>query len=140
MTAANEQIISAFEELDMSPEQIAEDQDLDLTAVKSTLMQFSSKYRQICKKNPESEFNFSDDEAIRARQVIAQLAQYAEDESLKLRAAMFVLNDKKGRLDAPKALTGLNINVIQMNEHFKKAIEAVNKVKELSNSQVVVEA
>ena len=127
MTAASEQIIYSFEELEMTPEQIAQDQELDVTAVKSVLMQFSTKYRGICRNQPESPLNFTEDEAVRARKVIVELMDFAEDENLRFRAACRVHDDKKGRLDGPKLMNGLNINVLQINERFKRAMEVINK-------------
>lgn len=132
MTAINEQIVSAFEELEMTPEQIAQDQDLDVTAVKSVLLQFSAKYRGVCRANPESPLNFTEDEAVRARKVIVELMDYAEDENLRFRAACRVQDDRKGRLDGPKLMQGLNINVLQINERFKKAMEAVRQTIDVS--------
>lgn len=132
MTAANQQIITAFEELDMTPEEIAAEQDLELLSVKAILMQFSSVYRRQCKK--QDDFNFTDEEEVMARQVIASLARYSDDERVKLRAAIYVRDDKRGRLDVLKNMNGLNINVISFNEQMKKAIAAKNRSKGIVNT------
>ena len=126
MTAINQQIISSFEELGMSPEEIAEDQNLDLVSVKAILMQNSFLYRKKCKKG-EDDFNFSDEELQAANQTIVSLMRYSEDENLKARLARYIRDDKKGRLDVVKSMTGLNINVLAFNEQIKKAMEIVNK-------------
>jgi hypothetical protein len=129
MTAANTQIVTSYEDHDLTPEQIAKDQELDLDAVKATLMQFSAKYRREAKV--DDQLNFSEQGLVAANQVIEQIMQYSEDDNLRLRAAMYIRNDKKGRLDATQ-MRGLNISVIQFNERLIKARqsvqEAVNKV------------
>lgn len=137
MTACNQQIVTAFEQLQMTPEEIAEDQDLDLASVKSILMQSSSQYRKACKT--DDELNFTDDELTRANQVILNIAQYAEDERTRLRAAIYIRDDKKGRLDVVKAMTGLNINVLTFNQHMQEALEAMKRAKTISNAKPVLE-
>ena len=134
MTAGNQQIISAYEELGMTPEQIAEDQELDLFAVKAVLMQFSRMFRVAAGESPK-EIGFNDEQEQAIVDVIANIARgYTDaDERTQLRAAMFLRNDRRGRLDIGKQLNGLNINVINFNEQMKKAIEA----KQRSKSQVV---
>lgn len=127
MTAANTSIVTAYEDLGMSPDEIAADQEYDIAAVKSVLMASSSKYRKACGKDEEC--NFSASEEKRAIEVIAQIAQFSEDDNCRLRAAIFIRQDKRGRLDAVKQMAGLNINVISMNEQMKKALSAIQKSK-----------
>jgi len=134
MTAGSQQIITAYEELGMSAEQIADDQDLDIAAVKAVLMQFSRDFRVAAGQSPK-EIGFNDEQEQAVIDVISNIARgYTEaDERTQLRAAMFLRNDRRGRLDIGKQLTGLNINVISFNEQMRKAIEAKNR----SKSQVV---
>jgi hypothetical protein len=127
MTAANQQIISAYEDLGMTPDEIAQDQDLDVAAVKSVLIQFSTAFRKDVKK--DDALDFTEDQVRRATDVILHLAQYSEDENIRFRAARYIRDDKKGRLDVIKSMTGLNINVLTINEQMKRAIDAVNKSK-----------
>ena len=124
MTAANQTIITLYELEGLSPEQIAEAEGYELAAVKSILMQFSPVYKQKLKVGEEE--GFTDTEEKACRSVIAQIAQYAEDDHVRLRAAMYVRNDKKGRLDIAKAQQGLNINVTMINEGIAQAIERAN--------------
>jgi hypothetical protein len=130
MTAANQQIVVCFEEQGMTPEEIAADQDLEIGAVKAILIQCSSKYRKEI-KNDNGE-HFTDEDLIAANQVIANLMRYAEDERLQARCAMYVRDDKKGRLDAVKQMAGLNVNVMVWNEQMKKALAAVQRSKEVT--------
>lgn len=126
MTAANTQIVVAYEQLGLTPEQIAESQQLELESVKATLMQFSSAYRKAAKQ--DDQLNFSEDELVRANQTIAQIMQYAEDDHLRLRAARYIRDDKKGRLDVTQ-MKGLNINVLQFNTVLQRARERVAAAK-----------
>lgn len=134
MTAANIQIVTAYEQLGLLPEQIAQEYDLDIESIKATLMQFSSAYRKAAKQ--DDQLNFSENELVAANQVIAQIMQYAEDDNLRLRAARYIRDDKKGRLDATQ-MRGLNINVLQFNMTLQKARERIAKAK---NTDIVLEA
>lgn len=138
MTAANTQIVEAFEQLGMQPEEIATDQELDLTSVKAILMQFSSLYRKACAV--KEDLSFTDEEEKMARQVISNIARgYVDDVDprTQLKAAMYIRDDTKGRLDVVKAQVGLNLNVIMFNEQMKKAIAAKNRSKGIVDIQEV---
>lgn len=128
MTAGNQQIVSAFEDLQMTPAEIAEDQDLELSAVHAVLLQFSSVFRKANGKTVAEEF--TDEEHQMARDVIVTTARYSEDERLRLKAAAYIRDDKKGRLDAIKNSFGaVNFNVLSFNEIMRKAVNAKNKAK-----------
>jgi len=129
VTAANQQIITAYEELGLSPEQISEDQELDIVAVKSVLMQGSALYRRACKK--DETLCFDDAQEKLALDVIYQIAagHTEADDNTRLRAAMYIRNDRRNRLDVVKQQAGLNINVIMMQDQMKKAIAAIQRSK-----------
>ena len=112
MSAALTQIKVAYEEHNMAPDAIASEFDLDVVAVKSGLMQVSSKYRKDCGKEDEDDdtLNFSNDQLKEVNQTLFDLAMGAEDEHLRFKAAAYIRDDKKGRLDALKNMNGLNIN------------------------------
>lgn len=129
MFSSSEQIVTAFEVNKMTPEEIAADFDCEVAAVKSILMQSSSFYRQACKT--DDNLTFTDDEERMARQAIANIVRYTDDEHLRLRAAIYIRDDKKGRLDVVQASKGLNINLIAVNEQMRRAMEAVAKSKAL---------
>ena len=133
MTACNTQIITAFEVHGMAPEQIAEDMEMDIEAVKATLMQFSAQFRKAAQT--DDKLNFNEQELIAANQVIAQIMQYSEDDNLRLRAARYIRDDKKGRLDATQ-MRGLNINAIQFNIRLQAARKSISESRE---KQVVLE-
>lgn len=132
MSAELRTIINAYEQEGMSPLEIAEDRDLDLTAVKTALMQGSSKYRKDCGKEEEEvdELNFSNEELRRANQVIVDLALGSEDDHLRLKAATYIRDDKKGRKEVTKALAGNNFNVLFINEQLKKVRSVTDEMKQ----------
>jgi hypothetical protein len=135
MNAANQQIVTAFEDLGMSPEEIAEDQDLDVVAVKAILAQSSRRFRKAAAA--DETLNFSDTELKAANETILQLMQSSEDENIRFRAAKYIRDDKKGRLDAVSKMNGMNVNVLMFNDHMKKALEAVERSRQISSGVVV---
>lgn len=133
MTNADTSIVTAFEELGMSPEEIAEDQQLDLSAVKASLMQFSIKYKNILMgingAEDKASYDFKEAELKEANNVILDLMRWSEDDRIRAKLAMYVRDDKLGRLDAKQALltefnNTLNVNVLVFNERLQKAKEA----------------
>ena len=121
-------IKTAYEEENMTPEQIADCQGLDLTAVKAGLMNCSVKYRRDCGQEEVAidKLNFSDDELERVNQVILDLALSAEDQHLRFKAATYVRDDKKGRKDVVNAMKGSQFNILMINEQLKKVREVRN--------------
>jgi hypothetical protein len=131
MTSELTTIKMAYEEENMSPEEIAVDRDLDVGAIKAGLMQCSSKYRKDCGLEEETEdrLNFNDDELMRVNQIILDLALGAEDENLRLKAAMYVRDDKKGRRDVVQGVGGQNFNILFINEQMKKVRDMTDGIK-----------
>lgn len=132
MSSALEQLKIAYETLGMSPEQIAEDQELDLIAVKAGLMQVSGKYRKACGAEEEgkNDYNFSDEQLDDANKVIHELMMGSEDEHIRLKAAMYLRDDKKGRKDVVKQVGGLQQNILMFNQTIQAVREKANKLKE----------
>ena len=118
-----EQLKISYETLGMSPEDIAADRDLDLGAVKAGLMQCSSVYRRDCgqKESSEDVLNFSDDDLVAVNKVIKEIALGSEDDNLRLKAAIYIRDDKKGRNEVQKAVSGMNFNILQFNQYMQKA-------------------
>lgn len=133
LTGANQQIITAYETEGMSVSDIASALEFDVVAVKATLMQFSSKYREDSKSEPALDFTI--DEQLEARNAMVRLMRQSEDEYLVARLACKIRDDGKGRLDIGSNMRGLNINVVLINERIKQAQEAKQKV--LANSPVL---
>jgi hypothetical protein len=125
MFATNEKIISLFEVSGMTPEQISETEELSLIAVKAALMQSSSSYRKMVKAG-EPDLDYTSQEQQIAKNIILNLAQFAEDDNLRLRAATYIRDDAKGRLDVVKAMAGLNVNVNLFQEQLARANAALS--------------
>lgn len=141
MTATAQQIVTLFEEVGLTPEQIAEDQEMDISVVKLALTQHSPQYRSALRENEET---FSDDEYNAAKMAISGLV-FAEDESVRLRAATFVVNEKKGRNNILCNKNGrqlgnnTNFNILVVNQQLARAREALDKSKGNTSKVIDVE-
>lgn len=130
MTNANQQIITAYETLGLTPEQIAESQGFDVLAVKAILNQCSCKYRQDVTQDTDLDFKDADLET--ANDIIRQTAQFSDDEYLRFRAAIYMRNDKKGRLDVKRDLRAMNFNITVLNTHLQAAQQALEATRTLA--------
>ena len=119
MTAASQQIITCYEELGMSIDEIAAAGHGDPVAIKAVLLQWSQKYREEMKVNKAIDFTEEDHDQVLA--VIRNAALFAEDEHLRFRAAKYIRDDKKGRLDLNKGLKNLNISLQTFTLHLERA-------------------
>ena len=130
MTAEETSIRNAYESEGMSPDQIAECQGLDTVAVKACLMQYSAMYRKACgaAESEDDGLNFNDDDLRRMNNVIRDIALSAEDENLRFKAATYIRNDKKGRLEPQKQLAGQNFNILMINEKLKGVRQMANQI------------
>lgn len=122
MSSVQQQIKLLYEQENMSPEEIAADQDMELAAVKACLMTCSALYRRACgSEEPEEDrLNFSDEQLEAVNRVLYELAIGAEDDSIRLKAAMYVRDDKKGRKEVVKQMGGTSFNILMFNEHMQK--------------------
>ena len=144
------QIKTAYEDNGMSPEAIAEDLGFDIVAVKSCLMGNSSKYRKDCgqEAEDENELNFNDRELAEVNQVIMDTARGATlpsgdvDWGTRLKAAMYVRDDKKGRKEVVKAVQNTQNNVMFINDMLQSARSGAQKLREAigNKNQKIIEA
>ena len=97
MQAELESIRTGYETLKLTPEQIAEDRNLTVEAVKAALLNCSSAYRRDAKAEPkdDSRLNFSDDQLVHINEEIFRLAIYAEDENVRTKNCHYLRDDKK---------------------------------------------
>lgn len=132
MSTEVEQIKIAYETLEMTPEQIAEDRELDIVAVKAALMQGSSRYRKDCgqEEDKEAALNFDDQQLQDVNKVIYELAIGSEDDNIRLKAAMYIRDDKKGRKDVVKQMGGQQFNILMFNEQMKSLREKTDAVRQ----------
>lgn len=118
MTNTATQIVSAYERLNLSLEDIASEQDISVTEVKLVLSQFSSVFRAAVKEDRDD--SFTDDESLLVRDGMIRLLNETEDENLRFRILKYVRDDKKGRKDAIVGLNKVNINIALFNEQLKR--------------------
>lgn len=155
----NNMVVSMYEDLQLTPEEIAADQELDVTAVKMVLASSSMKYRNKMKEQAKLEDEidqlpihlkptgvpqvygnlFTKEDLELAAQTMVQLTQYSENDGVKQKAAQFIINEVKGRNDKTP-IGKINLNISILNETFEKmrlAKEAArNKMIDLSESDV----
>jgi hypothetical protein len=127
LTGINQNIITAFEDLHMSPEQIAQEFDADIIAIKACLSQFCPAFRKAAKADPL--LDFSDDELQEANRAISHLL-HSDDDNIRFRAAKYLRNDKKGRLDGVNGIKTMNLNVLMFNERLQQARSAKDRSKQ----------
>ena len=131
MSAAIQQIKTAYEVNDMSVEEIAHEfPSYDVATIKAALINSSSKYRKACgieKEVADDGLNFTDDELRRINQVIFETAISAEtsdgavDFKTRLAAATYIRDDKKGRKEAVRHIAGNTFNILSFNEQLSRA-------------------
>lgn len=136
MNAALTQIGKSFDELGMTVEEICIDQGtngvpMDEYTVKSALMMQSTKYRALCRTEPEEEsnFNYSKEQMERAKQKIFDLAMSADDEHLQAKMSCRIIDENKGRLDIVKAVQGSTFNILNINQAIKSAREGAKQMR-----------
>lgn len=156
MSACVNQVVASYND-GMTPEDIAEQEDLDIVAVKAVLMQSSSTYRQACKAETKldpdkAELNFDEVQLRRANQVIfdimlsAQLPDRSPDYRTQLKAAQYIRDDVKGRLSPVKNINnGPTFNLLTFNEQLDKARLGATAARRLvesneSSNTITVEA
>jgi hypothetical protein len=126
---------TAYEEEQMTVEEIAESRELDLSAVKAGLMQCSAKYRRACGKEEEEtdSLNFSREEQQRIKDALYDLALSTEDEHLRFKALVYCRDDAKGRKDVVKDMKGANFNILMINERMKQVRQITDKLKRVDD-------
>src|ERR1017187_683225 len=138
MTTELSALRKAYEDEGMSPEEISKDRELDVMAVKSGLMQCSSKYRKDCGKEDENidVLKYTIEEQQRAKKMILNLALGAEDEHLRAKMSCRVVDEGKGRLDVMKDMRSGGMNLFFINEQMRKVREVGSVIKQglLGNS------
>lgn len=145
LESSDSQIKKGYEELAMTPQEIADDLTFEVLAVKSKLMQISAKYRKDCgHADPEDEtLNFTEEELRQVNRVIFDIAIGAEDPHLRFKAATWVRDDKKGRKEVVKAVQHTNnFNMLNFNETIQLARQKAQEARAaISNSaQRIIEA
>lgn len=125
MLNINRQIVNMYEVDGCTPEEIAEELDWEVEAVKTALMQSSTSYRKAVKKDTAL---YTEEEVQKVARALYHIAldDSIENVGARVRAGQFVVNEAKGRNDVRKELgnTQVNIMVIQDRlQNMKRVIE-----------------
>lgn len=132
------QIKECYENLGLSPSLIAEQLSFDEGAVKAKLMCISSKYRKDCGKEDkeEDDLNFTKDQLRDINTVFIEAALTATNQDgspdwrVRLDAAKYVRDDKKGRKDIKAQLAGNTFNILNFNEAIQAARQGASKLRD----------
>lgn len=136
-----QQLVHCFETLGMTPEQIAEGLTLDATVVKAALHQYSRAYRDAAKT--DTSLDYTEDEAANAKRIALSIMEDSDDDRLRAKIALRVIDDKKGRLEpvvAGRNLlggAGSQINIVLLQQHLS-AVES--RLSSTSNRTLPVPA
>lgn len=149
MTALHQAIVTAYEVCGLTPSEIALQEDLEVEAVKSVLLQFSAKFRKegeqpsfqqqsnglVESVDPEPEITSDEYRAMWA--AYKEIALYSEVDSVRERALRFALEEKKGRNKARvKALQDNAVkgnNILVLNQILKR-VKLLQNGDDLSQS------
>lgn len=132
MSGSDQQIVTSYEDLGMSVEEIASDTGWDELAIKAILIQNSMVYRDSIKspvggnENDTSKIEgFSEQDNLDAIRTVREILNASDEPHIQLKAAMFIRNDKKGRLDVVKAIKDApRFTINQFNITLAKARDA----------------
>lgn len=126
MPAVNIEIVTSYETLRMTPEQIAQDQDLDVAAVKAILLANSAGYRAQTTKEETKELFSQDD--LRQAVGVMKTSLLEDDPHLRYRAARFIIDEVKGRNDARVQIPiDSSFNALELNQRLLAARQALEK-------------
>lgn len=137
MLGSHKQIVTMYEMEGALPEEIAEDQQIELSAVKAVLMQESTMYRKDCKKDYDNEkLNFSNSEDEEMKNIILDCARSATlpdgsvDHRTRLKSAIYVRDDRRGRLEPARMINkGPTLTLLTINGEIQKARLSADKIK-----------
>ncbi len=142
MMAADAEIVSRFETLEMGVDDIAIDLGLEEDAVRMCLTQNSGAYRNTLRVGKGEERKYFDDLiAKRASQAMEILLDSQED-AVKYRAAKFIMDEHSGRNDASvkslRDVQSLGIGVLQLNAALLKARQQISRVREIGMKEITI--
>lgn len=138
MTAANATIVTSYEVLELSVEDIAAQEGLEVESVKAILAGHSSLYRERLRSDSATE-DISNGEFEDIKSAMKQIALYGEQEGVRLKALRFLWDEKKGRNEIKKdeGARNLRVNVLIFNQQLKKIREVRSKVRDTQTPQIL---
>ncbi len=141
MSTSNQYVVASYAQ-GITPEEIAEDTGWELEAVKMALLQDSPLYRERALAGRgdnlalADEAVFSKRDLTMAKNTIKQLCQESEIDSVKFKAAEFIVNEYKGRNDL-RMLKNSGFSIVMVSESMSRAREAMHRDKIKSAKRVV---
>lgn len=134
MSGAQQQIVTAYEDLGLSVEQISREFSFDAVSIKAVLMQNSIVYREQNKQvssgsKEASPDDFTQQDALQIKRVIMDSVA-SDDPHLAFKAAKYARDDYKGRLTPIKMVANTTINIVEFNISLQKARDARARVKQ----------
>ena len=136
MTNLETLIVSSYETCGMAPDEIAESEDLEVTAIKACLLTYSPEYRAKTSSGEETQ-DITKQEYQEFLTVYKNLARYAEQENVQERSCKFLINEFKGRNDGLNVIKSLKAGTIQFNQIIVQAREQRKKLEERVKGEVV---
>lgn len=141
MDPAIEQIVSAFEIAQMTPEQIKQElfPDMELAVIKNALAQFSSVYAEqqkqlATKEGGVGQEDITDEEFSQIKRTLKQIALYGESEEVRARCCKYLWEEKKGRNEAKAKIKALQqapvVNIFTLSKHLEQARRALEVSKQ----------
>lgn len=125
MSNCDLELVTNFEVNGMTPEQIAQDAGLEVSAVKAFLMQYSALYRQL-QQGGDKSLELTNDEFDEVKQTLFEIMRYQKEDrpNTSAKIAMFLYKDKKGYLNPQAPLPSINLNVMDFNGRMKQCLAA----------------
>lgn len=150
-SAIDTSIRIAFEEQGATPAEIAAEMCLDVKAVEYSLANNSPVYRKFLRQQKQ-DVNYSPVDSSESMQILGtptkedvtqeesdelltemkRLALTAEDEGIRLRAATFLFNERKGRNHVVNGAIGAQVPLSALNNLIRNAIGRANELKDAS--------
>lgn len=139
MTELEQDVLLMHDEHDLSVEEICAETGLELASVKTLLANKSKKFRGNVSNGKVS---FSPEEKEDILGVLKNLALSSDNEAVRVRAAIYLHEEIKGRNEArviKNAPPRININILAINDTIRKARETLEESKRLKGVQDAVE-
>lgn len=145
MNATSQQIVSAHETLSMTPEEIQRElfPEMDPLVIKTILLQHSSLYQATNNRLEKAgvDADVTKEEVREFLNIIKDVARSSEVDETRAKCAKFLVNEGKGRNDAPlraielrskEIAKGPTVNIFMLSKHLEQSKRALALAKERS--------
>lgn len=125
MTSIDTSIITAFQELGISEEDIAEQEGVEVETVKAILMQYVPEYRT----KVSSDINSEDKEEILS--ALKNIGLYGENEGVRAKVLRYLYDEAKGRNDKReenRLISGMKVGALIINHSIQRAKSAKSRM------------